>query len=377
MVILIGIVRNMLFFLQIVLPPLGSHHKTWDRYRQNVDLARNQFTCFDGSKVIPLSSFNDRVIDCPDGSDEPSTGVVPNTTFYCPNRLIQPLKLDWKKVGDGVCDCCDGSDEAMNPDVTCPENCSSLEFQRHDFADTMMAKMRRGIRVRKVMERRAQAVLSDAKARAWKTATQRRLYNWFSSFVELKYSDVKAAKIPEGLLADLWRMTFRPRRARAPFSTVFKNAVVYDFISWNRSIADNEQFVKFMDDVRETFPAAAIWYGKKYDIRDKPWKLFLGMDLISDDETIGYYDHMEGDTMYYVNGDECDGPERTKHAELKLICNDEMRLVTVQQETACLYKGIFAVPFICNSTHDVPLYGMRLPKLRQMICDVGLLRCYS
>ena len=366
----------MLFVLQIVLPPLGAHPKTWQMYQSNVNMERKEFTCFDGSKVIPLASFNDGVVDCADGSDEPSTGAVPNTTFYCPNRMIQPLKLTWDKVGDGVCDCCDGSDEAQNPNVECPENCSLFEYQRHDFASTLMARRRRGIRMRGVMERRAKDVLSSAKSLAWRAQKQRSVWKWLVSFVDLKFEKFSFREMEDDLITRVWKATFRPMPERPPLWISMKNAAVHDLVDWDEKIRGDEEYTKFMDDIRELYPGAAMYYGKKCEIRDQPWTLFFGTKLKSENGTFGYYERIDEGVVYYT-GEDVNCPMQRKSVELRLACNDVLKLTSIQAETPCLYKGCLTAPFVCNASDNEPLYGLRLNKLRQAMCDVGLLRCHS
>lgn len=69
------------------------------------------FTCFDGSKIIPFESVNDDYCDCVDGSDEPGTSACPDGKYYCQNLGHKAMYIQSSRVNDGICDCCDGSDE--------------------------------------------------------------------------------------------------------------------------------------------------------------------------------------------------------------------------------------------------------------------------
>ena len=76
------------------------------------------------SLLFPVATIkvNDDYCDCPsDGSDEPSTGACPASSFFCPTpggrhsrTALNPedrRPLPSNRINDGICDCCDGSDE--------------------------------------------------------------------------------------------------------------------------------------------------------------------------------------------------------------------------------------------------------------------------
>lgn len=54
------------------------------RFRDHMDLDKKVFTCYSGTKTVPLSFLNDNYCDCDDdGSDEPGTSACSHGHFIC------------------------------------------------------------------------------------------------------------------------------------------------------------------------------------------------------------------------------------------------------------------------------------------------------
>ena len=106
-------------YVNFVFPPLGAVPELWPKYKESINFEDKTFTCFDNSKVINLSAFNDDFADCDDGSDEPGTSASTSGLFYCKNDGYFPEVIKKWSVGDGICDCVDGSDELYNSNARC------------------------------------------------------------------------------------------------------------------------------------------------------------------------------------------------------------------------------------------------------------------
>ena len=131
------------------------------KYQQSIDSQQKTFSCFDGSKIINLSLFNNNYCDCNDCSDEPgspASAISASITteikdkngsdllsyFYCENPGYVPELIPRWNVGDGICSCCDGADEAFNPHAKCHNICSKLEKKREKLVGTVDSAYRKG-----------------------------------------------------------------------------------------------------------------------------------------------------------------------------------------------------------------------------------------
>ena len=143
------------------------------KYQQNIDQQAKTFSCFDGSKIINLSLFNNNYCDCNDCSDEPGSPASANfaamTTetkdkdgndllsyFYCQNPGYVPELIPRWNVGDGICSCCDGADEAFNPHAECTNKCKKLEKKREKLVGSVDQAYRRGNEKYKVLMKEGQ-----------------------------------------------------------------------------------------------------------------------------------------------------------------------------------------------------------------------------
>ncbi|KAF9320731.1 hypothetical protein BGZ91_004674 [Linnemannia elongata] len=110
----------------------------------------SNWSCLDGSKIIPFSAVNDDYCDCVDGSDEPGTSACGTGQFYCANIGHTPSSIKTSRVNDGVCDeeCCDGSDE-YDGQTHCPNVCEEVGAKAREENDRIQSIQNEGARLRR------------------------------------------------------------------------------------------------------------------------------------------------------------------------------------------------------------------------------------
>lgn len=110
---------------------------------------KGKWRCLNDSSIeIDFSRVNNGVCDCPDGSDEPSTGACGELTeFYCQNEGFIPRYISGSKVGDGICDCCDCSDEVNTPQTSYRgRTCQELKKQYEDILQQERLNYEQGLK---------------------------------------------------------------------------------------------------------------------------------------------------------------------------------------------------------------------------------------
>jgi protein kinase C substrate 80K-H len=122
---------------------------------------KENFTCRDGSLIIPFNQVNDNYCDCPDNSDEPGTPACPKGFFYCENKNYKGKKIFSSRVLDGICDCCDGSDEEGK--VYCPNTCKELAKEIKEKMVQKIHKYKQGIEKKKEYISQAKKELEEKK----------------------------------------------------------------------------------------------------------------------------------------------------------------------------------------------------------------------
>ena len=174
---------------------LGVSPLNAGRYRRSISERKQTFSCFDGSKIIPLSRLNDGYCDCSDGSDEPGTNACSffsaDGGFYCRNSGSQPKIIPRWMVGDGVCDCCDGSDEANNTWAHCEDVCGSVRKKSEEFRRNFSAVFENGTRLRVKYSERGRMELTLRRKQLQTAESLKNKVFRASSLVEQIYWEMK------------------------------------------------------------------------------------------------------------------------------------------------------------------------------------------
>jgi hypothetical protein len=361
--------------LGIVIPPLGAPPKTWARYQDSVNVAADTFTCFDGSAKISLAFFNDGILDCPDGSDEPSTSANPNSTFYCGNGKILSHKVKGWSVGDGICDCCDGSDESTNPHSQCNNTCSLLETRLTDYRTRLTGKLKGGWEKYVGLVKEGGALLNNSDSTNTYFQIAVNMISKFIRGVEKNAAIYKRTSHTPSWgrpIKRLWRVTFLPKEKpeRTPLLEGIVAALASDVKKLIERIQKKVGRTDLVEAMRNVDPAAAPLYGKKFD--SGAFKLKFLKKIKQRDTLIGRFANISNNTMYFDNGEHCWKTNEGRTFELQLVCNDENVFLEASEPTICVYKGTFGTPVACTEKIADGIDQLSLKKLEKMMDELHL-----
>jgi hypothetical protein len=359
--------QMLLFLLHVAIPPLGSHPKTRARYIQSINFETNTLSCFDNSTVIPLIDFNNGFLDCPDGSDEPSTGADPNSTFYCANGGILPLKIKGWNVGDGICDCCDGSDEANNAHASCPNTCGVFAARRDKLISVISARYAAARSARDNLMQRGEKLLTKSRRRMPYLAIPVSAVDWLFTALgaptgphAIEYDFPDWAKS----IGTLWKYTFWLRGPREEFAEVFCRAMIADLRRVAHRLFDRLTRRKLVEAGGNMTEAAAPLFGEKF--RQGSFVLKFMKKVTQHGVLLGRFVNVTGGVMHFENGDSCWEAGQPNRFSLELVCDEKNEFRAVVEAETCSYQGIFATPVVCRETEGEGIEKVKLKRLEKI-----------
>ena len=364
--------------------PRGALPSAWDRYREAIDTESGTFTCFDGSKVIPLSQVNDDYLDCPDGSDEPGTSLNPSGKFYCQNNGSQPLVINSWSVGDGVCDCCDGSDEVGNHRISCPDRCQELELERRAtigfirtvyeeglaLKEEMTAKgaktakriqrdIQRAKKERKELKKEKEAALNEVNVED----EDSEMYE-----EEFQYEDMDYIK---EVFYRIWKWTFR-----VPKKRIHDYYDSYGSLGYEGHQKVNELDTRIYDmkqnitrarkllEMTDLDPAILSLYGRTFSAGPHDMEFLVA--VTRDGEVLGNFESCDNETMNYDQGAYCWESQASRKCTVKLVCANATVLLDVTEQPTCEYHAVFATPAACTKQRIADLEVMDASELAEL-----------
>jgi hypothetical protein len=344
-------------------PPLGVHPSAYSAYEQAINVANNTFTCLDGSNVILYSRLNDNYIDCDDASDEPGTGVVDNSMFYCINEYGTSIQIAGWSVGDGLCDCCDGSDEFFNPHVHCPNSCNQSELTRVALAKQLaalsgdyshFAGLARG-QVGPLLKRIPKQIDSL-------TSRLTKLQVKADRIEANPVLDIPLPKMPttkvkwQAVVYRLWSLFIAAPRVTAGISVSPKKLMRQEVQKQLDEIEAEAQKVEgllnWKADDDECFMTIFM---KKY--RFGNYTLLFLSEIKNKKVSLATFVDTEGPDTHVYKG-------AGTTVEMKLVCGDKDAWVKMEPLGKGAYRAVFATPIMCSHELNTRFSEMAIDELR-------------
>ena len=331
------------------------------------------FTCFDGTKSIPLSKLNDNYCDCGDCSDEPGTPMGPqNETFYCKNFGFIPTEIPRWSIGDGICDCCDGSDETLNPHVKCPNTCGQFEKER-------LKIIRRFERPIKTGKNEMTKLISEGEKSKRKCINQiktlKSALQGKPLFQNSNFTDQTSAALGGPISADIPTdnsinipldiSSSDPAQNATLFTEEYRLQWAQQFCNISSTENLNESAIakcesqiaaditslndelRMYNEITDNASAAFIPMINK-EFSQGIYKLVFMNNLKQSTILVGTFTKFENFAMLFDGGDYCDVVKANRTGQVKLVCWNENKLLEFREPRTCYYESVFATPAACG-----------------------------
>lgn len=339
---------------------LGIPYSRFAYHMQHMNLEKKTFTCYDGSKEIPLSKFNDHHRDCDDGSDEMGTAEGPeDIPFTCLNHPYIKKNISRSQVNNGVCDCCDGSDEnlTVDSDVQCPNTCDQLNKPRYITLNDLKGVVINGLSHRRVLKGGGEKLLN--RTNNFLNLYRQQINETQQQIDILKEELQNSGPIPSiyqrhPLITTLWNKIFFIQ-GDIHFNEVFHgiegkiNYLNYkidnlkaniDYTKYRYAgILDNNISIEFLPLYNVSFPRG------EYDF------LFL-QEMRKGNVSLGKFKSFDEKNRIIIleDGDYCPEINEGRKTTVRLECWNEGQLFEVNEVSPCVYEARVGTQETCETS---------------------------
>lgn len=366
----------LLFSLSIFEYNLGIPFSKLTYHMQHFDFAKETFTCYDGSNVIPFSKYNDHHRDCNDGSDEMGTSEGPiDIPFTCINAPFIAKNISRSQVNDGICDCCDGSDENLTIDhnVQCPNTCEMLNQPRYLTLNDLKGVMINGISHRRVLESGGKRLLN---------VTESSIERYKKQIIEIK-EQIKTLEEEEKsldqpptvyqmhpFLTTLWKKLF-----------FIQDDYIFDEVFYGtkgKINCLNKKIEKLNSDLSYTQYKYALLIDKNISIQYFPLYnvsfplgdydfLFLS-EMKKGNISLGKLNSFDekNRVIYLDDGDFCPEINEGRKTTINIECWNEGQLFEVNETSPCIYQARVGTQETCDILDIYNLLDKTLEELLEI-----------
>ena len=357
-----------LIFLFIKIPPIGSHPETWERYNLSINIEKQTFECFDGSKIISLKSLNDNYLDCSDGSDEPGTSAFPNGTFFCKNDGIASQIIPKWSIGDGICDCDDGSDEVLEfGENKCNEHVKEIQSKKKEISLLLQEEIAAGIKESRKLQMNANVTIKKAETiskiiKATLTVIDK-VYNFLPNTFSSASSVDNLSKWQE-YVVKIWKKTFPTTKQRKLLVKELVISIKSDLKHFHDKLtpyfANYSKTISF-----EKNPGLIALENQKFKYEQFEIEFFKKVTQYNS-IVLGYFTNITDNIAYFDDGEFCDIKNDYRSISIEILCGKETKLVYIKEPTVCSYKGYFISPAGCNENSLDEIHRKSLYSLKQL-----------
>ncbi|OHT08510.1 hypothetical protein TRFO_22928 [Tritrichomonas foetus] len=351
----------MIFPLLFISLPVGVPPSLSHKYESAINEIQNTFECFDKSKIIDLSKVNDQYPDCPDASDEPGTGVLYNSTFFCKNTKGTSIEIPSWSVGDGICDCCDGSDELFNSHVKCPDKCDTFESMRADLANQIKKKVIKQYKVSKKWSKRApmcskvNQTIQLLKKKIQKIETNPALKKELPLKVSSK---IRNKNVFNEVIVAVWEALFMVPRAEWSSQKDRRKIKLDEAKKELTNFENDEKKCENWNDQKRSNKCLFEHFKNSY--RLGTYNLEFLEEIKDGRESLGSFTSFENESAYFENG------IHGQNTKMNFLCGVTPKWLTMEPKGNGHYLAQFQTPCACTLSYAKYELSMSISELEEI-----------